>query len=165
MKPLLATAPHYQGLAYTPDSAISAESGSLRNGWKQFLSELRIVASWQVRLDGFRQLAAVYAECSQDNWDGYGAAGVAESTYKEAVRFLTLLPSTIKTPEIVPEPKGAIAFEWRRRKNFTLVVAVSGRQIVSYAGLFGPRSTGYGTDHFGDAIPGTVITALQRLPD
>ncbi len=59
-----------------------------------------------------KALGEVYEECSEDNWDGYGASAVGVDTYLESQRFLQLLPTTIPFPEITVEPDGEIAFEW-----------------------------------------------------
>lgn len=51
----------------------------------------------------------------RENWDGYGAAPIAEKTRDNALRFVNLIeaaPSGLPAPEICPKPNGTISFEW-----------------------------------------------------
>ena len=51
--------------------------------------------------------------CDRKNWDGYGACAISEKTIEEAEFFLDLLLALgVAMPDIIPEPTGAIAFEW-----------------------------------------------------
>ena len=121
--------------------------------------------SIQPRFDAVRELLTTYHECSHENWDGEGALPISTRTLQEAVKFLTALPLTIPTPEVVPEPMGAIGFEWRGGKNAVFVASVHGTQKITYAGLFGPGVTVHGSEDFGDSIPGAIVNNLQRLRD
>ncbi len=107
-------------------------------------------------------LKEVYVESSQDNWDGYGASAVGSDTYSESKRFLHLLPTTIPSPEITIEPDGEIAFEWFAGPRRVLSVSVGSDNIMTYAGLFGINKT-HGTEYFGDELPATILSNLQRL--
>lgn len=107
-------------------------------------------------------LEEVYEESSQDNWDGYGASAVGVDTYLESQRFLQLLPTTIPFPEITVEPDGEIAFEWFAGPGRVLSISVGSENILTYAGLFGINKT-HGTEYFGDVLPVTIVSNLQRL--
>ncbi len=109
-----------------------------------------------------KALGEVYEECSEDNWDGYGASAVGVDTYLESQRFLQLLPTTIPFPEITVEPDGEIAFEWFEGPRRVLSISVGSENILTYAGLFGINKT-HGTDYFGDVLPATIVSNLQRL--
>jgi hypothetical protein len=128
-----------------------------------FLHALSNVMSIQPRRSSLQELFSVYRECSEENWDGEGAAAVSVRTYQEAIKFLCSLPLTVSAPEVIPEPSGAIAFQWRKGPYFVFVASVNGTQRTSYAGLFGKGTTTYGTEDFSDAIPETIIGNLYRL--
>lgn len=83
------------------------------------------------------ELLKVYFECSEENWDGYGAEPISEDVIFEALEFLKLIPEHIPKPEIVPEPEGEIGFEWDYGDDSIFVASVKGTGIVAYAGLLG----------------------------
>jgi len=132
---------------------------------RKFFDEvLMTVVSIQPRRDAIRSLFEdVYRNCSQENWDGEGAAVISIQTVREAERCLNALPLSVRTPEIVPEPSGAIGFEWRSGPNAVFVTSVHGTQTLTFAGLFGVDASSYGTEQFIDSIPATIIEHLQRL--
>ena len=160
-------ASRYTGLGYFPTHAIGNESQVIQQNMRQFFDAvIHNVVSIQPRLDAVRTLVEkVHRQCAEENWDGEGASPVSLQTVREAAKFLAALPLSVRTPEIVPEPSGAIGFEWRLGPNAIFVVSVHGLQTLTYAGLFGAGITSYGTEEFNDSIPGTVIAHLQRLQE
>jgi len=111
----------------------------------------------------FDHLYEVYRECCEVNWDGYDATAISKSTYFEAIKLIELIPSFLPEPEIIPEPTGAIAFEWYKGKRFVFVISVGGENIITYAGLFGKNSKTHGTEYFADNLPFVIIENIQRL--
>jgi hypothetical protein len=92
------------------------------------------------------QLGEVYEECSEVNWDGYGAVAITHATYKKAAEFLDAMPNRLPPPEVIPENDGELALEWRDHRGQSLSVSLSsnGRMTV----LYGPerfRTTMYWT--------------------
>lgn len=111
----------------------------------------------------FNQLYEIYRECSEANWDGYDAIPMSKNTYFEAIKLIELLPSYLPEPEIMPEPTGEIAFEWYKGKQFVFVISVGGKNIITYAGLFGKSSKTHGTEYFADNLPLVIIENIKRL--
>jgi hypothetical protein len=107
-------------------------------------------------------LFAVYKECLVVDWDGYGAAAISADAYEEAKKIIILLPSTIRMPEIVAEPSGEIALEWRRGRGQIFVMSVSGRHKINYAGLFSGNKI-HGSEYFDETLPSLLIGHLRRL--
>lgn len=161
----MAQAHRFRGLGYFPTYAVGTESQVIQRNMKEFFdAAVNNVVSIQPRLDAVRTLIdEVYRQCAGENWDGEGASPVSAQTIREAAKFLTALPLSLRTPEIVPEPAGAIGFEWRSGPNAIFVASVHGMQTITYAGLFGVGVTSYGTEEFTDSIPATIIEHLQRL--
>ncbi len=112
--------------------------------------------------EAFQTLNDILKECSADNWDGYGARAIDNTSYIEALRFLDFLPKTLPTPEITIEPDGEIAFEWRHSKRRVFSVSIGGKGELTYAGLFGLNKT-HGTEIFGDEFPETILDNIQRV--
>src|SRR6266496_4269770 len=100
-----AVAPRYRGLAYAPTHAIGNESKLIQRNMEEFFDAVvRNVVSIQPRLDALRRLDTIADEYSHENWDGDGAAAISPETVREAAKFLTALPLSVRTPDIVAEP-------------------------------------------------------------
>ena len=120
----------------------------------------------------YEVLDEVYNECSEPDWDGYGALPVTEANLDVAKRFIELLSgyvnklinpsSRIEIPDILAEPSGEIGFEWRKGTRSIFIVSVDSRNTMSYAGIFGGNKI-HGTEYFGDNIPQIIIDSLNRL--
>lgn len=110
-----------------------------------------------------RSLQEVYQQNSVKNWDGYGAAPISIDAYSEVTRLLTMLPSYIPLPDIIPEPDGGIGLEWYKGKGFSFVISASGKNIITYVGRFGENNQIYGTENFMDTVPQIVLNGLKRL--
>ena len=107
-------------------------------------------------------LLGMYRDCMRADWDGYGASAITEDAFEEAKRIIELLPSSIEMPEIVAEPTGDIAFEWRRGRGRILVISVSGKHRIAYAGIFGDNKV-HGSEYFEETLPLAIIQHLRRL--
>lgn len=114
------------------------------------------------RPETLNSLLDIYSRCSEEGWDGYGASAIHENTFKEALKLIELLPSSLPMPEITPEPGGEIGLEWRKRKRQIFVASVNGKNLITYAGIFGINKT-HGTEYFGESIPHVIIENIRRL--
>jgi hypothetical protein len=111
----------------------------------------------------YQDLYRIYRECSASDWDNYGATPISEQAFFEATKLLDLLPFDLPLPEVLPEPTGEIAFEWYKEKKHVFVLSVGGKNIISYAGLFGRYSKTYGTEYFFDELPQLVVNNVLRF--
>ncbi len=128
--------------------------------------DLRLL-EWGIPFDwldqAFQDLEEIYDECSIENWDGYGARAITQETYFEASKLLELIPTSYPMPDICPEPNGGIGLEWYKERGYSLIVSVSGRNIIIYAGLFGENNEAHGTEHFTNSMPQVILNFLKRL--
>lgn len=111
----------------------------------------------------YQNLYRIYRECSESDWDSYGATSISDRAFLEATKLIYLLPSDLPLPEVTPEPTGEIAFEWYRGKKHVFVVSVGGKSTILYAGLFGRFSKTYGAEYFFDELPRPVVDNVLRL--
>ena len=74
---------------------------------------------------------------------------------------ITSPPRSVPAPEISAEPDGEIAFDWHEGVG-TFSVSVGPGGVLNYAGLFGKNKV-YGTEYWGDEIPGPIIDNVVRL--
>jgi len=108
-------------------------------------------------------LVTILDENSQANWDGESAVAISNAAIIEVLKLINLIPeSSIPMPEILPEPNGEIGLQWFKNKRHVFVVSLSGKQKMTYAGIFGDYKT-HGTDYFGETLPTILIENLRRL--
>ena len=110
----------------------------------------------------FEALCSVYEECSERNWDGYGAEPVSAEAYRLAYRFLEALPLGTPPPTVGAETDGHLTLEWYRSTNRVLSVSVSPEGLIYYAALLG-TSKRSGTEPFRGEIPEDIMRITHRL--
>ncbi|MEA3447994.1 MAG: hypothetical protein U9Q98_06030 [Bacteroidota bacterium] len=109
------------------------------------------------------ELEKVYEECSEANWDGYGAMPISRETYSKARKLPRMIPSSLPRPDISAEPDGEITFEWYKEKYSVFVISVGSNNLVTYAGLFGKSNKIHGTEYFADKLPEIIRHCIRRL--
>lgn len=112
--------------------------------------------------EAFQSLRELYRECSEENWDGYGAKPASENSIYEAYEFIRKLPSSFPMPRILAEPSGEIGLEWYKDKKMIFAISFNGKGMITYAGIFGSNKI-HGEEYFGDSIPSRIIENLRRL--
>ena len=110
----------------------------------------------------FDDLFAAAEECSAPNWDGQGAAPVAQETYRIAYQFSEALPLGTPAPSVGVEPDGQLTLEWYCSPRRTLSVSISPEGDLHYAALLGPSKT-YGTEPFFGSVPKPIIELISRV--
>ena len=65
-------------------------------------------------------------------------------------------------PQILAEPSSEIGLEWYKGKRLVFAISFSGRNMITYAGIFGINKI-HGTEYFSDSIPSNVIENIRRL--
>lgn len=113
--------------------------------------------------DSIHELVQVYSECRNNDWDGYGAERVGNSSYELAWALLDVLPAGTPPPTIGAEPDGQLTLEWYRAPYRTLSVSVDPLGELHYAALLGVNKQ-YGTEQFsGDHIPQPILDLVSRV--
>jgi hypothetical protein len=108
------------------------------------------------------ELAAVWSECREPNWDGFEAVPVTSDTLRNAYLFLEALPLGFPVPSIGAEPDGELTLEWYRSARRTLSISVSSHGDLHFAALLGPNRI-YGTEAFFGDVPDTIVDLVRRL--
>lgn len=108
------------------------------------------------------ELADVWIDCSEADWDGYGAVPVTWDTYQLARRFLLSLPVGTQIPCIGAEPDGHITLEWHHAPRRTLSVSISPDGDLYYAALLGPGRT-CGTEPFFGEVPKRILDLIRDV--
>jgi hypothetical protein len=108
------------------------------------------------------ELFQTVKECRDQNWDGYGAEPVSETTSNLAQQFLKALPLGTLAPSIGADPDGHLTVEWYRSPRRTLSVSVSPKGELHYAALVG-SATAFGTEPFFGEAPRSIVDLIHRV--
>jgi len=93
-------------------------------------------------------LLKVFAECSTQDWDGYGAKAISTEIIDKALAYATSLPPDLPMPEFCPEPDGEIALEWFGRNGATISISIGEANQVSYSAIFPDNNCVNGTENY-----------------
>ncbi|MFT4641269.1 MAG: hypothetical protein ACI8T1_004606 [Verrucomicrobiales bacterium] len=112
--------------------------------------------------EGIEELADLYQQCHEPDWDGYQALPILPETYEAAQRCVRALPWGLPVPEVSAEPDGEVTLEWYRSPRRVVSISVSPNHQLSYAALFGASKV-HGTETFHDTVPPLVIDVIRRV--
>ena len=108
------------------------------------------------------ELATVWEECCEPNWDGFQAIAVSQDTLRNTYLFLESLPLGFPPPSVGAEPDGELTLEWHCSTRRTLPVSVNPDDDLHYAALFGPNRV-YGTEAFFGEVPRSILNLIRRV--
>jgi hypothetical protein len=98
------------------------------------------------------ELADVYLECSEANWDGYNAFPVDPDSFALAKAFLMALPLGTRTPSAGAHPDGQMSLEWYSGPRRSLTISFDPAGELHFAVLAGP-SRACGSEAFDGEVP------------
>ena len=107
-------------------------------------------------------LAEAFHECSQPDWDGYGAAPADELSRKWTRKVLAAFPTRLGVPEIAFEPDGDAGLEWWRGPDRVLTVSVGRNGELRYAARLNATRV-IGTGMFADGLPKRLVETALKL--
>ena len=110
-----------------------------------------------------RAIVEIAAECSEADWGGNGELAITEVTVLEALALLEMVPWQMAVAEVVPEPLGSLALEWRAGPSRAIVLSVSGRGSIEYASLLGRNYESHGRVPLTSELPEIVFHQLMMV--
>ena len=138
--------PKSYGISRESKNSVSQNETSITFGWKNDISS---------------DLIEIFKDCSRPDWDGYGAMAVSYNEIDTARKFLWMLPESITTPEVSPDPDGAISFNWGNGYDQMFSISAE-KNILIYAGLFNDGVKKHGQLPFYNEIPIEITDILSR---
>ena len=108
------------------------------------------------------ELATIWEECKESNWDGYNALPVQTATLRNTYVLIERLPLGYPLPSIGAEPDGNLTLEWYLHSRWIVSVSVSPEGILYYAALFG-NSDIRGSEPYFDEMPKPILDLIQRV--
>ncbi len=144
-----------------PEAGLSEESKDIKSRLEEIQRDQRkpISFSWRDSLQD--ELEDIVESCKNTGWDGYDAEPISTESASGALQLIEALPEHIRPPNVIPEPGGEIALEWRTDDQRHFSVSVSGATLV-YAGVFGGSCKKYGEERFFDVLPPAILGILTR---
>lgn len=143
---------------HAADSSQSVDGSSVRKLLTRINESNRCTARTAVAL---ADLDIAVQEANRPNWDGYDALPARSAAFEQARRLLEALPAGLPLPAIFVVPEGGIALEWNFGTKCLFSVIVSGANLLSYAGIFGPNKV-HGMEQFEDGLPPSALAGLAR---
>lgn len=143
----------------------TAEADAVSSELERIRQQSRTRASnWLPAIDA--ALTEIQEECSQADWDGYGASPIKpEALLRARVAADTLqrlVPSAIPSPDVVPEVDGDISLSWTKGRNYGLSISFSDHDMISFAGTFGSGNVRHGSETI-DASDTRTFEDVARL--
>lgn len=108
------------------------------------------------------ELMDLWSECRSDDWDGYGARGLASEAVQRAFAFMNALPAGVELPELSAMPNGDVALDWDFAPRRTITVTVAASPRLAYAAIDGDEEWS-GTVSFLSEIPESLLANIDRL--
>jgi hypothetical protein len=109
------------------------------------------------------QIDELERDCGLPNWGGENENAISRVTASEAKAFLAELPTSYQSPEVLPEPSGALAFEWRTGAFRSVIVSFVGNHRVEYSALSGRSNASFGYCAFHGIIPLEIVRLIREV--
>ena len=116
----------------------------------------------RIRHEREAALDEAFEDCSEADWDGYGAAAANELSTQWARKVLAVLPTRLGVPEIAFEPDGDAGLEWWRGADRVLTVSVGRNGELRYAARLNAARI-IGTGMFADGLPKRLSETALKL--
>lgn len=108
------------------------------------------------------EIERLLAECSAEDWDGDGAAPLAQTTASLALMFADALPLGLPNPVVEVGSLGEVTFEWRPARGRVLIVSIYADSTVGYAAVLGAGGE-HGRYPFVGDVPPEVLQQLRAV--
>ncbi|HKN75513.1 MAG TPA: hypothetical protein VJW94_10085 [Candidatus Acidoferrum sp.] len=92
-----------------------------------------------------------------------GAVPINEDAGQMAIKFATLLPTSIPVPEVGVDPDGEISFDWLGPSGKMFSVSVDKKGRLAYAGRFGEKRKNSGVEQLSDICPPEIILGIKLV--
>ncbi|MBD3237473.1 MAG: hypothetical protein GF330_12275 [Candidatus Eisenbacteria bacterium] len=109
-----------------------------------------------------RDLHEMAAECSDDNWDGYGAKAASLLSLARSAELVLSLPEQWLDFEVGVDPDGECSLDWFGPGGAQLAVSIGPSGRLSYAASFGLARVA-GVEFFSGSVPGSIALCLERV--
>ncbi|MCY3788784.1 MAG: hypothetical protein OXH63_08335 [Gemmatimonadetes bacterium] len=113
--------------------------------------------------DALNRLYELAAECTEADWDSYGAEAVSQSAVERSANFIRRLPGGLPLPEIAVEPDGQIALDWSPTSTQTFSVSIGTADRMTCAWVNGTEHGHVVVYSNNGEISLRILQELQRI--
>jgi hypothetical protein len=148
------------------NTAVSDEAGMIRQAAQDI--EERLETSdvlFREKYDSLSEIIQMYADCSEDGWDGESARALSGDSVDRAIDFIKAMPANSPMPEVSADPEGCIALDWRVSPHRIFSLSIGQTQRLPFAWRDG-TAKGRGVEPFdGQTTPERILFEIQRIMD
>jgi hypothetical protein len=124
-------------------------------------SGLRCSETFGLDSDLREELAEIWGECQDPNWDGHKGLPISKDTLRQVYHLLEEIPTNLPAPSLSAHPDGAIAMEWYQAKNRQIVLSVIDAEI-HYAAKRGANRH-HGSFAIVDGWPKSLLSLISKI--
>lgn len=144
------------------DPAVSEAAHRLRRSAEDVARSATSVLLDSSRYEAQKVLLELFKECSEPNWDGYGAVPPSIEGLRRAWNLLEWLPADIPAPQTSIHPDGEIALEWTGPEEAILTATLSHDPWIKWAAIIhGERL--YGRIPYADSLPARLHRMVSEV--
>lgn len=152
------------GLGHSSGSAMSGTAEYIRSIFSDLKRHRsRTAVAQSTEIETLNKLDALYSDYRVENWGGDDEAPVSFGALLDAKKLIELLPTKYRSPDLIPEPTGAIALEWRYSRFRLLIISLSGNGRIEYAGFKGEQTQFHGALPFAGVFPELIYLHLNDV--
>lgn len=154
----------YSASTYASTHGASGVANELREKAKNIANDYGLTGTAQISYFAtVERLREVGEACSERNWGGEDEAPLAPTTIRYAEKFLELLPSRFQSPDVIPEPNGALSLEWWYSQFRSVIVAFHAEPKIEFSVLMSAENGNFGHCRFDGLIPLDVFRQLNAV--
>jgi hypothetical protein len=145
-------------------SAFSPEAGVVRSNARAVTGIVeKSFALFGAKAEALNTLKTLAMECSESDWDGYGALPVNPATLERAETVLRSLPDDCPLPESSIEPDGEISFDWLPSRTCSFSVTIGNSDRIAYAWVDGTDRGHAVARAESGMMPTRILNELHRI--
>ena len=148
---------------YVPiGTAVSREAQIVRSAADRLSGSVeQSLALFGPKAAAISQIWELARECSEPDWDCYGADPISSLAAALAEEFIRALPAAVPLPEFAPEPDGSISLDWAASRYRSITMSAGTRSRIAYAWIDG-SNTGRGVFKLdGGKVPRPVLSLIE----
>lgn len=109
------------------------------------------------------KISEIQVDYSVVNWGGEDELPISVPSVIDAQDFLGSLPIKFRSADVIPEPTGTLALEWRYGMHRSLIVSFRGGGNIAFSVILAPNRTNFGNEQFHQGVVPSTISRLLNL--
>ncbi len=145
-------------------SAVSREAGEVRRNASSVVERTeQSVALFGPKAIALSDLSQLAAECSVEDWDGYGAQALDARALRLAQEIIRSLPEELPLPSFSIEPDGCVSLDWMPSRNRTFTLSAGKTDRLPYAWIDG-TDRGHAVARLTNGqLPSRILQEIKRI--